>query len=757
MTAGIRLKDVCMRDFHMEPLKGKVKGFEFRQFVASVHLLLELTGPEWQDVQEADFTIRAKERELEVKCKGPRNKSGILDDLNCKFKKVDIIPRESCYRLAANGKGNGKVLVIELAKKVPGAEWSEANFFHEMFRRQHFGWRPEMKGPEQDPAWVTLPTLRRRDAQDPFITRRATLVGDLAQGQTEEVMQFRLYLYMSRLEDAMRRVAPSKLFGLDVAEDRMRLFVRGDAHSIVLEGRFGGSVVPEESWLALGEEEKECEGPDGPVKEMCPYLDVLLAKAPNSKTEWEDMLLPLDDGATNGAGGPTALGAEAAVEELEAGLIVKPRIFRLRDFPMEPYRGVEGPVQWLHFAGSVQLWLPLDGQDWEDVTEKDFEVKVAEKALCVNCKDRSLVALTSQLHKEVNTSACFYSLERDLAGPDGERKVLVIELTKKTPGRVWSDGVLMQSVYTPDPNDNSWIMLKPGRRRDVDDPFITSRGWMCLECEQGQTHDLVQWRLVLEQKKLDMAVMKVPYYKVFGMDVSEKYFKLFIRGDETSPVMIGELGGNVVPMLTTCELTRVTREVQGHRVPGTTETVPVLDVTLHKASGSTGEWEDLLLCDDDEGPDGPAVVDLEDYAEKKLKGREASPDRGEWTPDDFADEQKERADEAFKDGNYRDAIVFYTRALRYTPKNERLLSNRSACYIRIQKYQMALEDANKAEAIEPSWPKVYFRKGQALRGLRQFQEAIAAFEKGKEVDPENPEWDREVQRTTEVETAFSKR
>lgn len=64
--------------------------------------------------------------------------------------------------------------------------------------------------------------------------------------------------------------------------------------------------------------------------------------------------------------------------------------------------------------------------------------------------------------------------------------------------------------------------------------------------------------------------------------------------------------------------------------------------------------------------------------------REPSPDRSDWTPDagataealgskpkDFADEQKEKADAAFKEAAYRDAIVYYTRALKHTPRNER--------------------------------------------------------------------------------------
>merc|ERR1712028_301631 len=101
---------------------------------------------------------------------------------------------------------------------------------------------------------------------------------------------------------------------------------------------------------------------------------------------------------------------------------------------------------------------------------------------------------------------------------------------------------------------------------------------------------------------------------------------------------------------------------------------------------------------------------------------------------------------AFKDGEFRDAVVYYTRALRHTPLNEKLLSNRSACYLKISKWQLALEDATKAQEIEPTWSKIYFRKGQALRNLKRREDAAAAFNDGKELDRANPSWDQEVER-----------
>ncbi|CAK0794429.1 unnamed protein product, partial [Prorocentrum cordatum] len=305
-------------------------------------------------------------------------------------------------------------------------------------------------------------------------------------------------------------------------------------------------------------------------------------------------------------------------------------------------------------------------------------------------------------------------------------------------------------------DEAEWVPARRGPRPDLDDKFVVSRSWLCSELEQGQTDGTVLFRVILDQKKLDEALERVPYYRLFGLDCSERFFKLFIRGDECEPILLGELGGKVVPDQSTLELTKLTREVYGHRIAGTMETLPCLDVSLVKADDSQGEWQELLQSDEDalNKPQGS----LEEFQEAWERAkREPSPDRDDWTPDDWADEEKTKADTAFKEGIYRDAVVYYTRALRYTPRNEKLLSNRSAAYLKLGKSQLALDDALEAEKIEPNWTKIYFRKGQALRSLKRFADAVSAFKEGKELDAKNPDWDREIQNTLVMEKAVERR
>lgn len=449
-------------------------------------------------------------------------------------------------------------------------------------------------------------------------------------------------------------------------------------------------------------------------------------------------------------------------------------IFRLRDFPMEPARGNFRSVEWMQFVGTLQLRLPLRGEEWNGVEEGDFEVAIREREIAVKCHRRGtpgpLQDVSGWLQGDIQAKGSWFCLEwdtRDTAIEQSRSKVLLIELEKRAPGKPWKDGVFSEhpvfrrqfvglcpnATAPPDvePEVSTWATLKAGRRRDLEDPFVTSRGWLCNELEQGQTDETIQFRFVLDQKRFDEACEKVAYFKLWGIDISETHLKVFIRGDEHSPVLMGTFGGKCIPDRTTLELDMLTRVVEGHRI-GAKETLPCLDIVVTKAKDSMFEWGALLESLDEEEMDKPTGA-LEEYEQLQLRRQRApSPDREDWTPDDWADEQKDKANKAFKDGNFRDAIVFYTRALRYTPRNEKLLSNRSAAYMKISKFQLALDDIIKAQEVDPNWAKIYFRKGQVLRSLKRFDDAMLAFQEGKELDSDNPEWDRELQRTTEAQS-----
>ncbi|KAJ1985222.1 Hsp90 cochaperone [Dimargaris verticillata] len=102
-----------------------------------------------------------------------------------------------------------------------------------------------------------------------------------------------------------------------------------------------------------------------------------------------------------------------------------------------------------------------------------------------------------------------------------------------------------------------------------------------------------------------------------------------------------------------------------------------------------------------------------------------------------ADELKHIGNGLFSTGQFDEAASTFTRAIQLAPENHVLYSNRSASYASLKRYQEALKDAEKTIELKQDWPKGYSRKGAALIGLRQFDEARDAFKQGLEIDPNN--------------------
>lgn len=98
---------------------------------------------------------------------------------------------------------------------------------------------------------------------------------------------------------------------------------------------------------------------------------------------------------------------------------------------------------------------------------------------------------------------------------------------------------------------------------------------------------------------------------------------------------------------------------------------------------------------------------------------------------------KEKGNAALQTGDYDEAIRCYTDAIALDGNNHVLYSNRSAAYAKSEKYQQALEDAEKTVSLKADWGKGYSRKGSALAYLGRYDESIRAYEKGLQLDPNN--------------------
>lgn len=125
--------------------------------------------------------------------------------------------------------------------------------------------------------------------------------------------------------------------------------------------------------------------------------------------------------------------------------------------------------------------------------------------------------------------------------------------------------------------------------------------------------------------------------------------------------------------------------------------------------------------------------------------------------------EKAKGNEAFTSGEYAQAILFYTMALDRaaelpdsTAVEEKLsgktlntspmkqlfprhivLSNRSACFLKLGHHEKALKDGTDAELLDATYVKGIFRKGLALHAMGRYQDAIRALAAAHKLEPKN--------------------
>ncbi|KAI3875359.1 hypothetical protein MKW98_000036 [Papaver atlanticum] len=75
-------------------------------------------------------------------------------------------------------------------------------------------------------------------------------------------------------------------------------------------------------------------------------------------------------------------------------------------------------------------------------------------------------------------------------------------------------------------------------------------------------------------------------------------------------------------------------------------------------------------------------------------------------------EAKSRGTSAFHRKEYGMAVKWYSE-----PGDAAVLSNRSMCYVYLNKEDLAFEDATQCVFARPDWSKAYYRAGVALKLL----------------------------------------
>jgi len=131
----------------------------------------------------------------------------------------------------------------------------------------------------------------------------------------------------------------------------------------------------------------------------------------------------------------------------------------------------------------------------------------------------------------------------------------------------------------------------------------------------------------------------------------------------------------------------------------------------------------------------PEVKTILSDLEKKIKEEE----RKAYVDPAKAEEAKEKGNEYFKNGDYAEAVKFYTEAIKRNPDDPKYYSNRAACYTKLAAFDLGLKDCDECVRLDPKFIKGWIRKGKILQGMQQQSKAITAYQKALEIDPSNQE------------------
>jgi len=113
-------------------------------------------------------------------------------------------------------------------------------------------------------------------------------------------------------------------------------------------------------------------------------------------------------------------------------------------------------------------------------------------------------------------------------------------------------------------------------------------------------------------------------------------------------------------------------------------------------------------------------------------------------PPPQAEQHKLEGNDAFLQGEYAQAILFYSMAIDKVQSlanggglEHLCLANRSACFLKMGHHEKALADANKCVDIEPTYIKGVFRKGMALHAMGSYEEALPVLGQSLKMEPNN--------------------
>ncbi|KRZ67960.1 Small glutamine-rich tetratricopeptide repeat-containing protein beta, partial [Trichinella papuae] len=101
-----------------------------------------------------------------------------------------------------------------------------------------------------------------------------------------------------------------------------------------------------------------------------------------------------------------------------------------------------------------------------------------------------------------------------------------------------------------------------------------------------------------------------------------------------------------------------------------------------------------------------------------------------------AEQLKTEGNQLMQQGEFRKALEKYNEAIKLF-KNPTFFCNRAAAFSKLEGHQMAVQDCLKAIQMDSNYGKAYGRLGLAYSCMNRYTDAVNAYKKALELDPDN--------------------
>ncbi|XP_067888461.1 sperm-associated antigen 1-like isoform X2 [Heterodontus francisci] len=103
----------------------------------------------------------------------------------------------------------------------------------------------------------------------------------------------------------------------------------------------------------------------------------------------------------------------------------------------------------------------------------------------------------------------------------------------------------------------------------------------------------------------------------------------------------------------------------------------------------------------------------------------------------LADRERDKGNEAFRAGDHKEALLYYTRSISAMP-NVAAFNNRAQAEIKLRNWQKALNDVEKVLELDPDNLKAHLRRATVHKHLGNYQAGRDDLKKVLQAEPDNP-------------------